>query len=123
VNARLGLLQWYGVLGGGLAWAAQLVLGFAGTQKECGLGGTASGLGSDLWQLVLLVLGALVVLGAEGAAALVFLRTRDARDDDPPPRGRWHFFAGAALVANVLFLTMIVLGGTAAITGALCRGA
>ena len=123
MRARLGLLQWYGVFGGGLAWAAQLVLGFAGTQKTCGFDGMASGIGSDIWQLSLLVLGVLVVTGAEGAAALVFLRTREVRDDDPPPLGRWHFFAGAALVANLLFLTMIVLGGIAAITGALCRGA
>lgn len=123
MTARLGLLQWYAVLGGALAWALQLVLGFAATQHECGAGGAGSGIGNDAWQMTLLVLGAIAVLGAEAAAALVFLRTRATRDDDPPPQGRLHFLARAALVANLLFLVMIVLGGIAAVTGALCRGA
>ena len=123
MRERLDLLQWYAVFGGAAAWALQLVLGFAGIQHECGIGGSPSGLGSDVWQLALLVLGALAVIGAEGAAALVFVRTRETRSDDPPPHGRLHFLAAAALVANLLFLVMIVLAGVAAISGALCTGA
>jgi hypothetical protein len=123
MSNRLDLLQWYAVFGGAGAWALQLVLGFAAAQHECGIGGTPSGLGSDLWQAALLGLGALAVVAAEAAAALVFFRTRDTRADDPPPHGRHHFLAGAALVANALFFVMIVLGGVAAISGALCTGA
>jgi hypothetical protein len=123
MRERLDLLQWYGVFGGAGAWALQLILGFAATQHECGMGGAPSGVGNDLWQTALIVLGAVVVVAAEGAAAVVFLRTRDTRADDPPPHGRLHFLAGAALVANVLFFVMIVLGGVAAISGALCTPA
>lgn len=64
--------------------------------------------------------GTLVVL-AEVAAAVVFRRTRGVGDDDDPPPGRLHFFAVAALVANVLFLTAMVLDTIASVFGTLCR--
>jgi hypothetical protein len=78
---RLSMLQWLGLLGGGLTWAAQLLIGFGTTQAECSVG-----------------------------------------KDDPPPQGRLHFFATAALVANLLFLVVIVLSGIASTVGTLCRG-
>ena len=118
----LGTLQWLGLLAGGLTWAAQLVVGFGTTQAECSAGGLRWGIGNDDWQLALLAAAGLVVIAAEVAAALVFVRTRGTEKDDPPPDGRLHFFAAAALVANVLFLGAIVLSGLAATAGTLCRG-
>ena len=73
------------------------------------------GVDFDVWQLTMLASrGLLLVLVAEVAALVVFLRTRGADyGDGPPEEGRWkaqhpygrlHFFASAALVSNVLFL-------------------
>jgi hypothetical protein len=116
------MLQWFGLLAGGLTWAAQLVVGFGTTQAECSAGGMRWGIVNDTWQLALLVTAGLVVVGAEVAAAIVFVRTRGVGKDDPPPQGRLHFFATAALVANLLFLVVILLSGVASTVGALCRG-
>jgi hypothetical protein len=119
---RLSMLQWLGLLGGGLTWAAQLLIGFGTTQAECSVGEMRWGIVNDTWQLSLLFVAGLVVVGAESAAAIVFVRTRDVGKDDPPPQGRLHFFATAALVANLLFLVVIVLSGIASTVGTLCRG-
>jgi hypothetical protein len=119
---QLNVLQWFGVAAAALVWAGQLVLGFGVTQAECNAGAVGTAIGNDAWQLTLLSFGVFVAVGAEAAAATVFLRTRGSDADDPPPEGRLHFLAAAALVANLLFLTGIVLAGTASVAGVLCRG-
>ena len=121
-TSRLSTLQWLGLLAGGLTWAAQLVIGFGTTQAECSAGGMRWGIANDTWQIALLGVSAAVVLGAEAAAAVVFVRTRGVGKDDPAPQGRLHFFATAALVANLLFLVVIVLSAIGSTVGALCRG-
>jgi hypothetical protein len=120
---RLEFLQWFGFAGAALVWTVQLVFGFGVTQAECNAGAVGSGLGNDGWQILLAAVGVLVAIGAEGAAAAVFLRTQGTDADDPPPDGRRHFLAAAALVANLLFVVAIVLSGVAATSGALCRQA
>jgi hypothetical protein len=120
---RLELLQWYAFAGAALAWAVQLVLGFGVTQARCSPGGGGWSFSNDAPQLAFLVAGVLVALGAEAAAAAVFVRTLPGDDDDPPPDGRLHFLATASLVANVLFIMGIVLSGSAAVAGVLCRQA
>ena len=122
-SRRLELLQWYGFAGAALAWAVQLVVGFGVTQARCSPGGGGWDFSHDAPQLALVAAGVLVALGAEAAAAAVFLRTRPRDDDDPPPDGRRHFLATASLVANVLFVMAIVLSGVAAVAGVLCRQA
>ncbi len=117
---RLELLQWFGFSGAALAWSAQLVAGFWVTQARCNPGGSSS-VPNDASQLGLLVAAFVVALAAEAAAAAVYLETRPSDDDDPPARGRLHFLATAALVANVLFLAGILLSGIAATADVLCR--
>jgi hypothetical protein len=119
---RIELLQWFGFAGAGLVWAAQLVLGFWTTQARCSPGG-GGGLPHDPTQLALLAGGVVVALAAEWAAVTVYLETSPADADDPPPDGRRHFLASAAVVANLLFLVGIVLSGIAVTAGALCRQA
>ncbi|MBV8481072.1 MAG: hypothetical protein JOY72_12310 [Actinobacteria bacterium] len=119
---RLGMLQWVGLVAAPLTWAAQHVVGFGVTQAECGAGGMHWGIANTTWQLSMLSVGVLVVLGAEAAAAVVFLRTRGTEEDDPPPDGRLHFLASAALVANLLFLSIMVLDGIGSTVADLCRG-
>jgi hypothetical protein len=117
----LSVLQWLGLVGAGLAWAAQHVVGFGIGQAECSPGGRHWGISNNVWELALLGCAAALVVLAEMAAAAVFLRTRGVRHDDDPPAGRMHFFAVAALVANILFLTMMVLDTVASVFGSLCR--
>ena len=72
----------------------------------------------------------MLVLVSEAAAVTVFLATREANyGDGPPGEGRWggvvpytrlHFFATAAMVANVLFLAVILMDGLGAIFDSLC---
>lgn len=115
-------LQWIGLLAAPLTWAAQHVVGFGVTQAECGAGGMRWGISNDVWQLSMLAAGGIVVVAAQVCAAIVFVRTRDVGKDDPPPRGRMHFLATAALVANVLFLTVMLLDGITSTVTSLCRG-
>jgi hypothetical protein len=115
-------LQWLGLIAAPLTWAAQHVVGFGATQAECNVGGMHWGISNDVWQLTMLAVGGLIIAGAEVAAAIVFRRTRNVGEDDPPPDGRVHFLASAALVANLLFLTVILLDGIASTVTSLCRG-
>lgn len=103
-RVRLELLQWYGLLGGALAWASQHVAGYFVSTAACG----APAISSTAPQIAIAVCAGLLVLAAEGAAFVVF---RATGADDPAPGGRLHFFAEAALLGNVLFLIIVVLTG------------
>jgi hypothetical protein len=118
---RLEILQWFGALGAFLTWIGWHVTGSGLTQARCNVAGTHWGIGKDVWELALLAAGVTVCLVAEAAAALVFRATRGSDFQDGPPVGRMHFFAAAALVANLLFLMMIVLGGVGSVAGIGCR--
>jgi hypothetical protein len=76
------------------------------------------------------VAAGLLVAISEAAAVTVFLATRETNyGDGPAGDGRWggavpysrlHFFATAAMVANVLFLTVILLDGLGSVFSTLC---
>ena len=119
---RLAILQWFGFAGAALVWTAQHVVGFGIAQAECSPGGMHWGIGNDLWQLTLLVAGGLVVVAAEAAAVVVFWRTRETEEDDPAPLGRIHFLATAAVVANLLFFSAMLMDGVASAVTTVCRG-
>jgi hypothetical protein len=128
---QLSVVQWVGVVVAPLAWTAQHVVGYGVGEARCSVGGMLWGIGFDTWQLAILVVAALLVVISEAAAVTVFLATREANyGDGPPEDGRWggavpytrlHFFATAAMVANVLFLTVILLDGLTATVDVLCR--
>jgi hypothetical protein len=120
ILGRLELLQWYGLLGAALAWTAQLVLGFGVTVARCSTGGDF-GLAYDTWQTVLMVVAGLFAALGEAAAVTVFLATRTVEYDGPPPDGRRHFFASAAMVGNVLFLMIILLSGIGLLAHSPCH--
>jgi hypothetical protein len=123
MTRRLELLQWFGFSGAALAWAAQLVSGFWVTHALCNPSPIGSATSNDASQLGLMVAALAVAFAAQAAAAVVFLRTSPSDDDYPPPNGRLHFLAAAALVANVLFIVGIVLSGVASSAGDFCRQA
>lgn len=120
ILGRLELLQWYGLLGAALAWSVQLVLGFGVTVARCSTGGDF-GLPYETWQIVLMVVAFMFAALGEAAAVTVFLATRPIEYDGPPPDGRRHFFATAAVVGNVLFLMIIVLSGIGLLAHSPCH--
>jgi hypothetical protein len=70
-------LQWLGLLGAALTWAGQLVVGYGATVARCNP--ARLGLALDTWEIVFMVIGAAIVIIAEGAAIAVFIETRQVR--------------------------------------------
>ena len=127
---QLSVVQWIGVVVAPLAWTGQQVVGYGVGQARCSVGGVSWGVGFDVWQLALLAAAVLLILVSEAAAVFVFVATREANyGDGPPEEGRWggavpdtrlHFFATTAMVANVLFLAIVLLDGFGAVFDTLC---
>jgi hypothetical protein len=119
-----------GVVVAPVAWTVQHVLGYGAGEARCEVGALHWALGYDTWQLALLVVAGLLVVVSEAAAVLVFLATRETNyGDGPPGEGRWggetpyarlHFFATAAMVANVLFLAALLMDGLISTIDPLC---
>jgi hypothetical protein len=120
---RAELLQWFGLFGAFSAWVAQLVLGWGVSEARCGAANFAWQLNFDAWQITLMALGIPVALLSEWAAIAVFRETRDIEHEAAPPWGRRNFFAAAAMIGNVLFVVMILLGGLGAIYHSPCKAA
>jgi hypothetical protein len=126
---RLSIVQWIGVVVAPLAWTGQHVVGYGVGQARCEVG-AAWDIGFDTWQIAIVVAACLLILISEAAAITVFVATRDANyGDGPAGEGRWggavphtriHFFATAAMVANILFLTVVLLDGLASVFNSLC---
>jgi len=126
---QLAFVQWVGVVVAPLAWTGQHVVGYGVGEARC-KAGASWGIGYDTWQLAILAAAAVLILISEAAAVIVFLATREANyGDGPAGEGRWagavpytrlHFFAMAAMVANVLFLVVIFLDGLGAVANSLC---
>jgi hypothetical protein len=106
---RLEILQWSGLLVGALVWAAAHVIGFGTTEASCNGAAPTFGIDFHLWEGLINGLAAVVALTAALAAATVLVQTRDVSYEDDPPIGRIRFFAIAALLANVLFIMMVLL--------------
>ncbi|HVS85587.1 MAG TPA: hypothetical protein VHD91_08140 [Gaiellaceae bacterium] len=128
----LSFLQWFGILAGAGMWATQHVVGYGVGEAACSAGGLHWRLDYDRWQYVLGAVSCAVFALAEASAAVVFLRTRGEDVGDGPPengrpweviarRSRWHFFATAALVTNLLFFTVPLLDSLGSVFSVLCR--
>jgi hypothetical protein len=118
---RLEVLQWLGLILGGVVWFAAHVTGWGITEAACD--SANFGLDHDLWQAIALGIAIALVLGAGAAALAVLFATRDVSYEDAPAPGRIRFFAIAAVVANVLFLMIIVLAALASIANPACTQA
>ncbi|HSB39553.1 MAG TPA: hypothetical protein VLD13_10735 [Gaiellaceae bacterium] len=117
----LGILQWVGLLAGAALWAAAHVVGYGITEARCGPAGAGWGIDLDLWEGLATGIAAVLVAGGGAAALAVVLGTAESSYESPPPVGRMRFFAIAALVANALFLVMIVLYAVGTIASVPCR--
>ena len=126
---RLSIVQWLGVMVAPLAWTGQHVVGYGVGQARCEVG-VAWNIGFDTWQLAILAAAGVLILISEAAAVTVFVATREVNYGDGPPddgrlagvvpASRLHFFATAAMVANVLFLAIVLLDGLASVFDSLC---
>ncbi|HZS31437.1 MAG TPA: hypothetical protein VFA37_09290 [Gaiellaceae bacterium] len=129
---RLNVVQWIGVVVAPAAWALQHVVGYGIAQARCSVGGEHWGISNTVWELALLACVVVLVLISEAAAVAVFRATREANyGDGPPGSGRWngalpetrlHFFATTAMVANVLFLAILLMDGIASALEKACVG-
>jgi hypothetical protein len=126
---QLAFVQWIGVVVAPLAWTGQHIVGYGVGEARCKAGANW-GIAYDTWQIAILVVAALLIVISEAAAVAVFLATREANyGDGPAGEGRWggvvpytrlHFFATAAMVANVLFFTVIFMDALGAVFNPLC---
>ncbi|MFG3417803.1 hypothetical protein [Micromonospora sp. NPDC047730] len=122
-RARLagGLLLWYGVLGGALAWAVHLIVAWGVDELTCATGSTRVGaVPLRLVVTLAVVLPALATVGSLLAAGLAWRRIRQDGEDRSVSRTRMLAVVGIWL--NLLFLTIIVLGGVALLVLAPCQG-
>jgi hypothetical protein len=120
---RLSVLQWVGLLAGAFAWAIAHVFGYGVTLAECNVGSAGWGIANDPVEATLLCIAAACAVAA-GAASIVVLRgTGDASYEDAPPLSRIRFFAIAAVVANVIFVMILLLDVVANLAAAVCRQA
>jgi hypothetical protein len=120
---RLELLQWFSLFAGPLAWATEHVVGYGISDAGCSVAGAQWGLDPTVWQIVLAVATAAVVVAAWLAALLAFRETQTVDKDAPGPLGRIHFFAQAALLGNVLFFVIVVLDAVASVHELPCHQA
>ena len=120
---RLEVLQWFGVLAGAVAWGAALVFGYGLTETRCNSGSTGWDVALLGWVGALTGFAAAVMVCAALASVSVLVLTREVSYEDDPPVGRIRFFAIAALIANVLFLVMVVLYAAGSIANDPCRQA
>jgi hypothetical protein len=115
----LELLQWVGLFAAPIAWTVQLLVGFSASVAACSTGGRSISL--DTWLVSITVAAAIVAVAGQTAAVLAWQATRGREKDDPPPVGRIHFFADASLLANTVFIVLILLGGITAAHLSPCR--
>ena len=120
---RLEVLQWLGLFVGGSLWATAHVVGFGISEARCSAAGSGWGIHFDVWEVVVTTIAGVLVLSAALAAGAVVVGTRGWSYEEGPPEGRLRFFAIAALVANVIFLVMIVLYAVGTTLNIPCRQA
>jgi len=113
MRGRLSIeaLVWFGVGGGALAWAVQLVLGAEVEETHCTPVGRRWGIDTLTWEIALTAGCGVVALASAAAALLVYREARRHRGDR---RGRIAFLAPGGILASGVFLALILLGGIGA---------
>lgn len=115
---RLNALVWFAVMGGALAWAAQLAFGYMLGTARCSSPNGRFMPPFHAWGVALASAAVAVALLAEVAAILVFLTTREA---EQVPIKRVHFLATAAMTVNPLVLAISAMTGVGTAVLTLCH--
>jgi hypothetical protein len=118
-----GLVTWFGVLGGAIAWAVHLFVAWGADELTCESGSTSVD-GIPLRGVVGagVVLPALVTAAALVVAWRTWRRTNRAEHGDDPRMERACMMALIGLCANGLFLAIILAGGAAVLVLRPCQG-
>ena len=106
---RLNVLQWFGLVGAPLAWAALHVAGWGVSELHCAQG--RLGVDPRAWQIGATAVAFAIWALASAAALVAFRESRVAGEDPDPPLGRVHMLATAALAVNAVFFCLILLAG------------
>jgi hypothetical protein len=120
-SAPTRLMAAVAVAGAPLAWAAQHVIGFGITQAGCEKAGTRWGVPIDTLVIGVTAVGAAVAVLACVCAVLVFRATWGAGAKGPPPDGRLHFLAIAAMVVSPLLLAIMLMSGVGTVVLSGCH--
>ena len=111
---------WFGVLGAPVAWALQLVSGYALTEATCGEAGRAGwDVHLDAWSTAVFAAATLVAMAAGVTSLVTFRATRGAGEELPP--ARIHFLAVIGIAITPLFLAMILMSGLGSVLLDQCR--
>ncbi|GAA2706352.1 hypothetical protein ACFY2R_27670 [Micromonospora olivasterospora] len=124
-HARLagGLLLWYGVLGGAVAWSVHALAAWSLSELACASGSERVA-AVPLWEAVGLavVIPGLAAVGSLLVAVLAWRRTTRARPaGGDSALGRSRMLAAVGIWSNLLFLTIIALGGVAVLVLPPCQ--
>ena len=122
-RTRLEALQWFGLLGGPLAFMLEHVTGVFSAFADCNPAGSRWDYPQHMVQLGAMSLAGLVIVLAEGAAFLAYRETRQLDYEADPPPGRIRFLATAALAVGPLFLTLVLFSGLGAAVYPSCHQA
>jgi hypothetical protein len=98
---------WFGILGGAVAWAAQLAFGDMFSELGCEAGGFG---GLSLVLLLISLAAAIVAAWALLVAWRAHATLRSSEREDIPFE-RASFMAVAGILSSSLFLLVIVMGG------------
>jgi len=122
---HLEILQWGGLFLGGAIFACAHVLGYGIVLAACNPANATFGIDHHVWEGALMASAAVVVLIAEAASVLVLYGTRDLAGgyEAEPPLSRIRYFAITAALANVLFLSIVLLELFGSLFNVACRQA
>ncbi|MFN2593322.1 MAG: hypothetical protein ABR579_00335 [Actinomycetota bacterium] len=106
-------LLWWGVLGGGIAWAVQLTVGYGLEEIACSSGSRGKHiLGMSVPSSIYILSAAAAVVTLSAIAICIAAIRRGSGSDDHRDQ-RVVFMGITGLAANLLFLAIIVFGAIA----------
>ncbi|MEA2486576.1 MAG: hypothetical protein QOF16_230 [Actinomycetota bacterium] len=120
-RATRGKLLWGGVLGGGFAWAGQLVVGYGIEEIACSSGSAGSDIFGISVPTLIYVLSAAAAAATIAAMAVCMLAIRAARGSSNYRDERIVFMGITGLAANLLFLAIIGFVAIAPVYLGSCR--
>lgn len=105
-------LLWFAFLGPPAAWTLHLVVGYGIEEIACSPGTVGQDiLGLDTEVLIAAVTAFAAATAAAAGVAGLLVHRRASRGRIPDARGRLAFMSGAGVLASVIFLVIILLGG------------
>jgi predicted branched-subunit amino acid permease len=105
------VLCWYGLLGAPFAWTVFHVIGVGIATGACSPWGVRGDAGAQPGSLILTFACVGLAFAALLAAVVVFISTRGAEEEGPPPLGRIHFLSVVGLAIAPLFIAIILMAG------------